>query len=152
MDTSTNIDKSDRVRRNTSDKTNNKIDEGILEIISDLKHKSPQEISRRIAVLEKEWSIERKIEVNASSLIITGLLLGTFVDKRWYILPGLVAGFLLQHGIQGWCPPVPILRALNARTRKEIDWEKFALKYIRGDFDHLSKEETQQLFAAVRKI
>jgi len=34
----------------------------------------------------------------------------------------------LQHGLQGWCPPLPLLRRLGIRTRGEIDREKYALK------------------------
>ncbi len=43
----------------------------------------------------------------------------------------------MQHAIQRWCPPLPILRKLNIRTSKEIEQEKYALKTIRGDFDDL---------------
>jgi hypothetical protein len=34
---------------------------------------------------------------------------------------------VLQHAMQGWCPPVPLLRRLGIRTRNEIDREKYAL-------------------------
>jgi hypothetical protein len=50
---------------------------------------------------------------------------------------GLVAGFLLQHAVQGWCPALPIVRALGFRTSREIDAERSALKAGRGDFDAL---------------
>ena len=43
------------------------------------------------------------------------------------ILPGVVGAFLLQHAIQGWCPPIPILRYLSFRTAGEIDNERQAL-------------------------
>ncbi|AHM62364.1 hypothetical protein D770_20575 [Flammeovirgaceae bacterium 311] len=33
------------------------------------------------------------------------------VYKRWLILPGVVAPFLLQHSLQGWCPPLSVFRA-----------------------------------------
>jgi len=39
----------------------------------------------------------------------------------------LVTGFLGQHALQGWCPPLTVLRKLKIRTRKEIDFEKYAL-------------------------
>jgi hypothetical protein len=45
-----------------------------------------------------------------------------------------VGGFLFQHAIEGWCPPVPILRRLGFRTAREIDIERVALKTLRGDF------------------
>lgn len=71
--------------------------------------------------------MERVLEVNASALALTGLVLGLTVDRKWFVLPAAVLGFLLQHGIQGWCPPLPVLRRLGTRTRGEIDREKYAL-------------------------
>ena len=68
------------------------------------------------------------LEVNASTLALSGLALGVTVNKKWLVVPGVVLSFLLQHGLQGWCPPLPILRRLGVRTRGEIDREKYALK------------------------
>lgn len=93
------------------------------------------DINRRLRELDEEWDVERTIEANASSIILAGLGLGTFVDRRFYLLPAAVAGFLLQHAIQGWCPPIPILRRLGFRTQTEIEEERYALKTLRGDFD-----------------
>jgi hypothetical protein len=45
-------------------------------------------------------------------------------------LPGVVLSFLLQHALQGWCPPLPILRRMGVRTRGEIDQEKYELKAL----------------------
>ena len=142
----------DRVRKNAPESSNAKIDAEILEKISTYRDKNGHEISKRIVALEKEWSIERKIETFAPSLILGGLALTYFHDKKWAALPAVVAAFLLQHGIQGWCPPVPLFRALGARTRKEIDWEKFALKFLRGDFDQVPLTDEAAVFEAVRQI
>jgi len=92
------------------------------------------QIDRRLRELDEEWDIERAIEANASTLAFTGTVLGAAVDRRWLILPALVTAFLFQHAIQGWCPPVPILRRLGFRTMREIDTERVALKALRGDF------------------
>jgi hypothetical protein len=70
--------------------------------------------------------------VKSPSLI--GLALGAAVDGRFFMLPGLVAGFLLQHAVQGWCPPVTFLRRGGFSTAAEIDQERCALKALRGDF------------------
>lgn len=91
-------------------------------------------IRRRLAELEREWDVERAIEANAATVALAGLALGAFADRRFFALPAVVAGFLLQHAIQGWCPPVPILRRLGVRTAREIDEERYALKVLRGDF------------------
>ena len=100
-------------------------------------------IDRRIADLDREWDIERWLEANASSLALSGLLLGLTVNRKWLLLTGTVMGFLLMHAIQGWCPPVPVMRRMGVRTRGEIDREKFALKILRGDLQGLPTDPTQ---------
>ena len=77
---------------------------------------SEEVINRRIEELDKEWDVERALEVNASTLALTGLLLGVTVNRTWLVLPGVVLSFLLQHGLQGWCPPLPLLRRLGIRN------------------------------------
>ena len=59
------------------------------------------------------------------------------MHRRWFVLPALVGAFLLQHAIQGWCPPVSVLRRMGVRTTREINHERFALKALRGDFDNV---------------
>ena len=81
------------------------------------------------------------LEANAASVPLLSLGLGAFVDRRFFVLPAIVAGFLLQHAVQGWCPPVPMFRRMGIRTAREIDSERHALKIIRGDFESLSKRQ-----------
>ena len=118
----------DRVRSSTSEQRNRKIDRQTDLSIQRYAGASPADIRRRIADLDREWDIERVLEVNASTLALTGLVLGLAVYRKWFALPGVVLPFLLQHGLQGWCPPLPLLRRLGVRTRGEIDREKYALQ------------------------
>jgi hypothetical protein len=53
-------------------------------------------------------------------------------------VPLVVGSFLLQHAVQGWCPPLPVFRRWGVRTQPEIDYERYALKALRGDFRNLS--------------
>ena len=92
-------------------------------------------IDSRLAELDREWDTERILELNASLLALSGVLLGKFVNRKWFFLSIAVTGFLAQHALQGWCPPLPVLRRLGVRTRKEIELERNALKTARGDFD-----------------
>lgn len=103
----------------------------------------PEAIEDRLRELDTEWDMERAIEANAASISLLGLTLGATVDRRFYALPAVVAGFLLQHAIQGWCPPVPVLRQMGFRTTEEIEAERYALKLIRGDFDGRSVSEPE---------
>jgi hypothetical protein len=98
----------------------------------------PAAIEARLRALEAEWDIERAIEANASALAFAGIVLGGAVDKRFLALSALVTAFLFQHAVQGWCPPVPVLRRLGFRTVYEIEQERQALKLLRGDFAHLA--------------
>ena len=100
----------------------------------------PAAISRRLAELDHEWDIERMLEANAASVSLMGLTRGATADRRWFLLPVAVAGFLLQHAVQGWCPPVPLFRRLGFRTAAEIEQERYALKALRGDFRRLAAE------------
>jgi hypothetical protein len=94
-------------------------------------------INHRLRELDGEWDIERVLEANAASISLMGLALGAFLDRRWFLLPAAVAGFLLQHAVQGWCPPVPVFRRMGIRTSNEIQRERHALKALRGDYRNI---------------
>lgn len=111
----------------------------------------PEEIGARLQELDREWDIERTIEANAATLAFTGVVLGATVNKRWLLVPALVTGFLFQHAIQGWCPPIPILRRMGVRTADEIGKERYALKAMRGDFEPIAKAKSK-LHAILRAV
>jgi hypothetical protein len=102
---------------------------------------SDHAIDLRLRELDEEWDIERAIQANAATLALSGTVLSMIHDRRWSILPLAVTGFLLQHAVQGWCPPVPVLRRLGFRTMHEIERERHALKAMRGDYDGLPLRE-----------
>lgn len=129
----------DPVRANTTPETLRQIDTTIEEKILYYSTQPKETISQRITQLEQEWDIERWLETNASSLALAGLILGLTKSRKYLLLSGTVLSFLLMHAIQGWCPPVPLLRKFGVRTRSEIDREKFALKVLRGDFQDVSR-------------
>ncbi len=126
---------SDRVRAHSSSQMNERIDEKTVELLCHYVEQPSEAIAQRIAELDHEWDIERWLETNASSLALAGLVLGVTASRKWLALPAIVLPFLLLHSVQGWCPPVPLLRRFGVRTRQEIDTEKYALKILRGDFD-----------------
>jgi len=142
----------DRVRANTVREVNRRIDEQIERNIRHYSGQTKEEIYRRIRELDQEWDFERVLETMASSVSLTGVVLGSTVDRRWYLLPTAVLSFLLLHAIQGWCPPLPILRGLGIRTREEIARERYALKAFAGDFAGISREPSrvEQTLAAVK--
>lgn len=122
-------DTQERVAQHSSAAINASIQEDIEKSIEFYKE-NPGLIVERLRELDKEWDVERVLETNASSLIIAGSALGFLANKKFFALPLLVGGFLLQHALQGWCPPLPILRRKGYRTTKEIQKERNALENI----------------------
>lgn len=101
----------------------------------------PEQIADRLDELDREWDVERLLETVSSSLTLLGLVGAITGHRKWLMLPLAVQGFFLQHAVQGWCPPLPVLRRLGFRTPAEIDAERYALKALRGDFDHVEGED-----------
>jgi hypothetical protein len=123
-----------RVPDHTDAEVNEMIRQQTQRNIARFQNAGPDAIERRLAELDAEWDIERTLEANAATASLIGLTLGATVDRRWFLFPAVVAGFLLQHALQGWCPPLPVFRRMGIRTSYEIDHERYALKAMRGDF------------------
>lgn len=144
----------ERVRRHTAPAVNEKIDDKLRECVRRYALAPKAALSRRIDELDREFDIERTLQTNASIAALTGILLGTTVNRRWLALSTGVLGFLLLHGTHGWCPPLPLFRRLGVRTRSEIERERFVLKFLRGDFDGIdwrNPDATDALLAAAKK-
>jgi hypothetical protein len=140
---------SNTVRR-VPDHTDTQVNQRILEdtarrVLYYANHRP--DIDRRLRQLDREWDIERLLETNASALAFAGIVLG-MADRRWLRLSAVVTAFLFQHAVQGWCPPIPVLRRLGVRTSREIELERIALKALRGDFDHVNDASSAMEAAA----
>ena len=55
------------------------------------------QIDERLRELDREWDIERAIELNASALAFAGVLAGTFRDRRWLMLPAAVTSPTIEE-------------------------------------------------------
>jgi len=123
----------DRVERNTGAAINQAFDEQIAESIKQYTHAPPDAIERRLAELDREWDIERVIEVEAPATIMLGILLATVHDRRWMMLSAMAASMVIVHSLQGWYPLLPILRRIGIRSNAEIERERNGLRALRGD-------------------
>lgn len=128
----------ERVAINTSEKVNSDIQMYIQNSIY-FYRRNPQLIEQRLEELDKEWDIERVLETNAASLIVASSALGFVASKKFFLIPFVVGTFLLQHALQGWCPPLPILRRLGYRTTSEIQEERDALQNIVKGLRHVTR-------------
>ncbi len=140
----------ERVPANTADDINRRIARE-TEVRLAYYRDHPEEIADRLRELDHEWDVERVLEANAASLAFAGVALGAMGSRAWLILPAVVTAFLLQHSVEGWCPPLPVLRRIGFRTAEEIGRERYALKALRGDFDELRQAE-DRLAAVLRAV
>lgn len=124
----------ERVPANTPAALNDEIVRQTRESIWRHVNEGADGIENRLEDLDYEWDIERVLETNAAAVSLAGIALGTLVDRRFYAVSALAAGFLLQHALQGWCPPMPVFRRWGFRTQTEIERERYTLKAVRGDF------------------
>jgi hypothetical protein len=122
----------DRVRGRTDSEVLAGLDAALATRVARYGTMSAEDFAARLEELDREWDIERVLIVNASTLATIGVLAG-FRRRIALLLPLAVGSFLLQHGLQGWCPPLSAFRRLGVRTRREIDLERYALKALRGD-------------------
>lgn len=134
----------DRVIQNTSPHVNEAIRARCGEWVAKHAAEGPEAIERRLRELDAEWDVERVLETMAPTFTLVGLTLGITVNRKWLAVPALVNAFFLQHAIQGWCPPLPLLRRLGFRTAREIDMERTALKALRGDFRNIPTESVDR--------
>jgi hypothetical protein len=141
-------DTADRVPQHTAAHVNARIEEDIEASVAYFA-RHPEEIDARLRDLDREWDIERTLEANAAGVSLFGLLLAATIDRKWLLLPAGVAAFLMQHALQGWCPPIELFRRLGVRTAGEIARERYALKALRGDFAAVPAAGEEQASAAL---
>jgi hypothetical protein len=143
-----------RVSRHTTAAINDRIRRRIEAYVACYATASPAAIQARLRALDAEWDIERCLETMSSGLTLIGMLLGFTVRRRWLAVPVLVQAFFLQHALDGWCPPLPVLRRLGVRTAQEIQHERYALKVLRGDFREVAQSaavDPRAVLGAVRR-
>jgi hypothetical protein len=138
-------DTAHRVAANTAGYINQRIRERARRAIERAAAGGVPAIDCRLRQLDAEWDVERYLETLAPSLTLVGMGLGLTVNRKFFALPFLVQGLFLQHALQGWCPPVPVLRRMGIRTQAEIDEERAALKSLRGDFRNVGGRTPAQM-------
>lgn len=92
----------------------------------------PEQIPQRLRELDEEWDVARALEAVSSGLSLMGFTWGVF-RRRWWLIGLAAQGFFLQHALQGWTPPLAIVRRLGFRTAHEIEAERHQLLALTGE-------------------
>ncbi|HSJ13103.1 MAG TPA: hypothetical protein VK939_01735 [Longimicrobiales bacterium] len=132
----------DRIRQATDLRVQERIDAELLARVGRYVDAAPHAITARLAELDDEWDAERALTLQSSVTGLAGLVLAAAGNRRWLMLTAVTTGFLFQHAVQGWCPPLMLQRRLGLRTRREIDLEIHMLKLLRGDFRDVPRAGT----------
>lgn len=145
-------DSSTRVEAHTRPTVNRQIDDATQVHIDFYRYQTDETITQRLEELDGEWDIERTLQTNFAVLSSVGATLTARVHNRWAWLALGVPVFMVQHALQGWCPPLAVLRRLGVRTAREINEERFALKALRGDFDSVADaKDAEAILSAVQR-
>ena len=128
-----------RVKLSTHAEINDIIQRQTADNLKRYLHSDNKTLTTRLEELNREWDTERVLETNASLIIFISSIIGIFTSPYWFLLTGIISLFFLQHALQGWCPPLPILRKLGVRTPEEINAEKAVIRTLRGDFSDINK-------------
>ncbi|CAM3906582.1 YgaP-like transmembrane domain [Mesobacillus zeae] len=117
----------EKVNMNTAPYINRSIQKRIDKSLVYYRKQNTSEIRKRLTELDLEWDTERVLKANLASVVLLSSILGLRKSKKWMILSGIASGFMIQHSLQGWCPPLSLIRRLNVRTASEINEERDAL-------------------------
>lgn len=128
----------DRIRQATDLRVQEQIDGELIARMGHFADAPRGALTTRLAELEREWDIERALVLQSSATALTGIALAAGRRSGWLLLTVATSGCLLQHALQGWCPPLGLFRRLGFRTRREIDLEIQMLRLLRGDYAALS--------------
>jgi hypothetical protein len=133
-------DTTHRVESATSPRSNQRIAARTMRHVADCAHGQRADIDRRMDSLDREWDVERVIELEAALTIGGGLLLGLTRRRSWLALSAFAAAMVLRHTARGGYPLLPLLRRLGVRSAAEISHEHRALRVLRGDHSHWTQD------------
>ena len=142
----------ERVARYTMKRSNQTIRDLTAVNVARYGTAEPDTLSHRLYQLDHEWDIERSLEIIAPIVSFIGMALAVIFNIYWLILTGLSMAFLLLHALVGWCPPVVLLRLMGFRTATEIDYERYSLKALRGDFQRMPIVTEQKELTRVEEL
>ena len=128
----------DPIRTRTAADVLRRIDETTRANLAEHAERGRDVIGPRLQALDREWDVDRAVELEAALTGLAGLALGAFVRRGFLVLPAVVAASVLAFATTRRYPLLPAFRRLGLRSAREIARERYALKALRGDFADLA--------------
>lgn len=141
---------SDRVRTRTDALAQAHIDDETLARLEILAQAPAAAIEARMRELDAEWDIGRLLQLGAGAVALVGVALGALVDRRFLLLSAAALASLMQHAALEWSPPMGAFRRVGARTRREIEAERVALKALLGELEGTARDRGSPIEQAHR--
>lgn len=139
---------SDRDRRHTAAAVLQRIDDDTQARLQACDAAGPGEMAAHLDALDREWDVDRAVELEASLVGLAGLALGALVRPAFLAAPALVGAAVFLHATVGWYPLLPLFRRMGLRTSREVARERYALKALRGDFHGMEPRRSAGIAAA----
>ncbi|MDQ0427334.1 hypothetical protein QOZ98_000159 [Planomicrobium stackebrandtii] len=115
------------------DHINQQIERDTEARINHFKRQNSQAIHARIDELEREWDTGKVLKAALAGIALSSSLLALTTNQKWALLSGTASAFMLQYTLQGWCPPLSLIRRKGVRTPNEIQLEIQALRNLLKD-------------------
>lgn len=130
---------STRVERHTNPHIKQRFHRRMITNIQRLIGADRHQIDQRMKHLDREWSVERVIEVEAPVMIGLGVTLGLLHNNKWFALSGFAASMVVLHNTRGSYPLLPLFQRLGFRSQKDIEDERNALRVLRKDHERYAR-------------
>jgi hypothetical protein len=86
-----------------------------------------QELVRRPSIARPKTSQLETARVAVGTYVADdSLVIDCLPKERLHELPAAIGTFLIWAAGRGFCPPIPVLRSLGFRTKREIDTQRLA--------------------------
>lgn len=112
-------------------------DQSLCDRIARIAEQGPEAVNKRLAELNKEWTVGRWVKAICAVTLFAGLILTFTVSPWWLLLTGVCGLTLAQYLFFPRSILGSLLAAAGVRSGAVIEDERIALRVLRGDFKML---------------
>jgi hypothetical protein len=127
----------DRVQAHTAERVNQRLHDEAQRRVLSAAGESERALSERIRRLDDTWDIERWLEMNASALAFTGVVLGLLWNRKWFAIPCWCSRFsfntLSKAGVRRFHSATQGSSHAKGAGRREIRAQGITRRFYKGE-------------------